>query len=124
MTAQELCDFYSKWAILPEVARKLVVMAGRASFGIKILSGFRTRVAQKALDDAGRPTAPDNLSTHRTCPATGVDVSPIISATNVVKAELGLAAILSGLQWGGRSPVDSQTGIPVDWNHFDLGPRS
>lgn len=29
---------------------------------------------------------------------------------------------MNGLRWGGGGPVDD-IGIPVDWNHLDLGPR-
>lgn len=120
----EICRFASKWIIDERVAVKLVMMASRLPFGIQIISGYRTAERQKELERDGRPTAPDHLSTHRSCPATGVDVLPTVAVSRIVKATLGEAAVVAGFRWGGGSPVDGETGIPSDWNHFDLGPRS
>ena len=120
---RELCAFAEKWRIAGVLATKLVCVAERLPFGIKIISGYRTAAKQRELENAGRPTAPDHLSTHRSCPATGVDVLPVIAVSRVVKATLGEAAVICGLRWGGGSPVDEETGIPSDWNHLDLGPR-
>lgn len=39
------------------------------------------------------------------------------------RVQFGLAANLAGLRWGGGSTVDD-TGVPSDWNHLDLGPRT
>lgn len=64
------------------------------------------------------------MSNHTSCPATAIDVSIGFAPTNVLKATLGRVGILAGLRWGGGSPVDRQTGIPSDWNHFDIGPRA
>ena len=89
----------------------------------KIISGFRTEAEQAALGRAGRPTAPDALSTHRSCPATGVDVSLGAFPTRVQKAIWGRLAVMAGLRWGGGGRVDPG-GIPVDWAHVDRGPRS
>jgi len=91
---------------------------------VSIISGERTVREQDALRRSGRPTADNDKSTHLDCPATGSDLMPQIAVTNVVKARLGAEMVLAGLRWGGGSPVDPETGIPADWNHFDLGPRA
>ncbi len=96
-------------------------MTDRSLTGI---SGFRTKAEQEALRARGRPAAPDELSTHRTCPATGADLRMNGLPTTPLKKAFGEAAILSGLRWGGGSSRDPDTGIPSDWNHVDLGPRS
>jgi len=89
---------------------------------VEIISGFRTRDEQVRLGRTGRPTAPDELSTHRSCPATGVDVSLGFLPTRVMKAIWGRIAVLNGLRWGGGGEVD-EGGIPLDWGHVDRGPR-
>jgi len=90
---------------------------------VQIISGFRTASEQRSLGRAGRPTAPDRLSTHRSCPATGVDVSLGIAPTRIQKAIWGRVAVLNGLRWGGGGRVD-EGGIPIDWPHVDRGPRA
>lgn len=117
------CEISTRWKLDDRVARALVRMASRLPFGFRIISGHRTREEQLELARQGRPAAPDHLSTHRSCPATGVDIWPDVEPTRPVKATLGAAAMEQGLRWGGGSPVDD-TGIPSDWNHFDLGPRT
>jgi len=87
-----------------------------------IISGFRTRQEQRHLSRTGRPAAPDELSTHRSCPATGVDVSLGFAPTRVQKAIWGRIVTLNGLRWGGGGEVD-EGGIPLDWGHVDRGPR-
>ena len=87
-----------------------------------IISGYRTRHEQSQLCRRGRPTAPDELSTHRSCPATGVDVSLGFGPTRVQKAIWGRIAVMNGLRWGGGGAVDDG-GIPLDWGHVDRGPR-
>ncbi len=101
----------------------LVQLAAALPFGISIISGYRTPETQEALRRAGRPTAHPDLSTHLSCPATGVDLWPDVAVTDVVKATLGATAVQIGFRWGGGSQVD-ENGIPSDWNHFDLGPRA
>jgi len=88
----------------------------------QIISGYRTRAEQAKLAKRGRPTAPDELSTHRSCPATGVDVSLGALPTRVMKAIWGRIAVFNGLRWGGGGAVDDG-GIPLDWQHVDRGPR-
>jgi len=88
-----------------------------------IFSGHRTREEQDALESEGRPTAPFDLSTHTTCPATGADIRPDIAWDVAVTLTFGSAALFAGLRWGGGSPVD-ELGIPSDRSHVDLGPRN
>jgi len=90
---------------------------------VDIISGYRTSEEQARLRRSGRPTANDRVSTHRSCPASGVDISLGIVPTRVQKAIWGRIAVMNGLRWGGGGPVDDG-GIPVDWQHVDVGPRS
>lgn len=116
-----------RWGIAGELAVRLMLMADnfqrRTGAGLSIISGFRSSAEQRELEAAGRPAAPDELSTHRSCPATGADLRPELAVTTSVKILFGEAAAMSGLRWGGGSPLDGD-GIPTDWNHVDLGPRS
>jgi len=89
---------------------------------VTLISGWRTEQEQRRLGRTGRPAAPDDLSTHRSCPATGVDISLGIAPTRVQKAIWGRIATLNGLRWGGGGAVDDG-GIPLDWQHVDRGPR-
>lgn len=89
-----------------------------------IISGYRTAAEQRELKRRGRPTAPDSLSTHRSCPATGVDISfGYGGASGFEKAIWGRITLVNGLRWGGGGKVD-QGGIPLDWQHVDRGPRN
>lgn len=130
-THDAICATSARWGIRPELVQLLVRMAGALEFGVSITSGARTRAEQVALEEAGRPAAPFALSTHANededgCGrlATGVDLSTLVAPVPAVQARLGAEATLVGLRWGGGSPVDPSTGIPSDWNHLDLGPRS
>lgn len=121
------CPFAQKWQISLKLARALVSMANNLPFSIAMHSGFRTAERQAELEEEGRPTASEETSTHRTCPATGADLTVSIWVTNAVKLELGHAAVLAGLRWGGGSrlvEVIHGIGLPLDWNHVDLGRRS
>lgn len=118
------CQLATHWLIAEQLARALVEMTRELAFPLRINSGYRTAEQQQQLREQGRPTAPDNLSTHLTCPATGADVEPAIAHTNYTIAEMGAAGVKQGLRWGGGSPTDPETGIPSDWVHFDLGPRN
>ena len=89
---------------------------------VSIVSGWRSQNEQRRLHRLGRPSAPDQLSTHRSCPATGVDISLGVMPTNFQKATWGRFTLIHGLRWGGGGPV-FETGIPVDWPHVDTGPR-
>jgi len=87
-----------------------------------IISGWRSRQQQKGLSRQGRPTAADDRSTHRSCPATGVDISLGQRPSGFMKATWGRLTLIYGLRWGGGSPV-GDGGIPTDWQHVDTGPR-
>lgn len=89
---------------------------------VYIISGYRSRQDQKRLSRQGRPTAPDDRSTHRSCPATGVDISLGVMPSNFLKVRWGHYVFVHGLRWGGGGAVFA-SGIPVDWQHVDLGPR-
>lgn len=86
-----------------------------------IISGSRTRWEQMQLGRQGRPTAPDAVSTHRSCPATGVDVSLGTLPSREKKLFWGQMVESNGLRWGGGSAVVD--GIPADWQHVDRGRR-
>ncbi len=121
------CEIAARWRVDP-VTMERVALAAEDYFQEtrsrpKIISGFRTRAEQRALGRRGRPTAADDRSTHRTCPATGVDISLGFAPTRVQKAIWGRLAVLNGLRWGGGGTVD-EGGIPVDWGHVDRGPRA
>lgn len=127
VVSSDCCALAQRWGVSLEVLLRLIIAAikFRARTGRKVLiiSGFRTAAEQEALRIAGRPTAPDELSTHRSFPATGIDVSfsgePL---SNASKALWGAEVIEAGLRWGGGSKLDSN-GIPTDWQHVDIGPR-
>lgn len=121
---QEVCAFSARWRISQLLAIRLHTVALNVPFGLDIISGWRSCAEEEQLKAQGRPAIPCDESTHTSCPATGADVYPTIAVTNAIKATLGHAAIMAGLRWGGGSPVDPQTGIPSDWNHLDLGPRT
>ena len=119
----EICEMADYWIIHPVLAVKLAAMAQLVPFGLSIISGFRTVERQLELARDGRPAADPSLSTHCSCPATGVDLRMDgVHAGNYEKTLLGGAAQKAGLRWGGGSPLVD--GIPTDWNHVDLGPRS
>jgi len=126
LTDADPCVLATRWLVDERVMQKVVLSAqdfkvetGRDAW---IISGYRTREEQRALEKAGRPTAPDNISTHRWCPATGVDVSLGPLPVRVHKAVWGRIAVMNGLRWGGGGAVDDG-GIPMDWAHVDAGPR-
>lgn len=114
-----------RWLLAADLAYKLGRMVGLLEeqlgfeLAVTIISGWRDAQTQAGLPHA----APDNLSTHRSCPATGADIWLSVAATNATKAAFGLAAQRAGLRWGGGSALDPSTGIPSDWNHVDLGRR-
>lgn len=117
------CSLVDKWQIDEEVAQNLVWMATILPFEMRVISGYRSREKQEDLIKEGRPAAPVGLSTHCSCPATGVDLALNVFAARQIKIEFGRVAQLAGFRWGGGSPADPITGIPSDWNHLDLGPR-
>jgi len=128
---ERLCSLAQRWGIRFDLARRLVAMSQRLEFPVQIISGSRSRTEQTALLETGRPTARFELSTHAnefedgSCRlATGADLSPLVAHVGAVRARMGAEAVFAGLRWGGGSQVDPSTGIPSDWQHVDLGPRS
>lgn len=101
---------------------KLVCLSSNVPFQFQIISGWRSQDHQERLVREGKG-APVDKSTHTSCPATGADLWPLLTVTTNVKGYLGAACTRCGLRWGGGSPLDGD-GLPVDWNHVDLGPRS
>ena len=79
-------------------AHAFLVEMGRP---VWIISGWRSRAEQHELRHQGRPTAADDTSTHRSCPATGVDISFGLMPTNFMKANWGRITLINGLRWGG-----------------------
>jgi len=117
------CELAIYAGISLELAERLEDMAERLEFPVAIISGARTPAEQDELRADGRPVAPNDKSTHLACPATGADVWPGIAVVSAVRARLGAEGVFAGMRWGGGSPIDPETGVPTDWNHFDLGPR-
>ena len=134
MAARELilesdpCALAEKWGVDFDVMERVWHAANsfKMDTGVPvwIISGWRSAAEQRRLSRQGRPTAPDNLSTHRSCPATGVDVSIQLLTSEFLKVAWGRAAFIHGLRWGGGGPVDPKNLIPLDWRHVDKGPRN
>jgi len=126
LTGGDPCAIATRWRVVYDLVRRLVLSAEdfweETRGDVQIISGYRTALEQAQLGRAGRPAAPDDLSTHRTCPATGVDVSLGFAPTRIQKATWGRIVVMNGLRWGGGGAVDDG-GIPIDWGHVDLGPR-
>ena len=123
----DVCALSERWGVAPDTIRPLVLSAqdfAEETGGkvVWIISGWRSAAEQRRLSRQGRPTAPDALSTHRSCPATGVDISLGLLPSNFMKAIWGRITLVHGLRWGGGGPV-FESGIPVDWPHVDRGPR-
>jgi len=123
------CELAPRWGISLQLAARLSLASERierAGLGVPlIISGFRTCEEQLALAEAGRPAAPCDKSTHTRCPATGADVwlssADDTSSTDGIKLAAVAIAESVGLRVGGGGPV-KPNGLPVDWNHWDLGP--
>jgi len=126
LDGKDPCDLSKRWGVSLETMKRVVHAAFlfRQETGreVVLISGYRTREEQSALERKGRPVAPDSLSTHRSCPATGVDVNLGFLPTRVMKAIWGRIVTIEGLRWGGGGPNDD-IGIPLDWGHVDRGPR-
>jgi len=127
LSGADTCELSDRWGVDPETMRRLILSAQDMELEtrriVRIISGYRTAAEQRRLARQGRPTAPDAISTHRSCPATGVDVSLGFGVARVEKAIWGRIVTLNGLRWGGGGRVDSG-GIPFDWGHVDRGPRA
>jgi len=123
---EDACELALRWGVDPQTMERVAASADQffqeTRARVEIISGLRTPAEQAALRRSGRPAARDDLSTHLSCPATGVDVSLGFAPTRVQKAIWGRIAVMNGLRWGGGGAVDSG-GIPVDFGHVDRGPR-
>lgn len=122
------CELAERWGVDLDTMRRVVLSAQdyeQETLGqqVYIISGFRTASEQRQLGRQGRPTAPDSVSTHRSCPATGVDISLGLSPSSFMKILWGRIVLVHGLRWGGGGPTDPDTLIPLDWRHVDRGPR-
>ena len=128
ITDADPCDLAARWKVSIDTMGRVWAAAHRfetetGGIRVEIVSGWRSRLEQRRLGRQGRPTAPDALSTHRSCPATGVDIALGFLPTMFVKALWGRLAGISALRWGGGGPVDPESLLPVDWQHVDRGPR-
>ncbi len=124
----EACNTAARWGITLEAAERYESAApeihNETGRTVRIISGFRSDAKQLQLLREGKTNLGPDRSTHTVCPAGAIDVLIGAAPTNVQKALLGRVMVFNGFRWGGGSPVDPATGIPQDWNHFDLGPRS
>ena len=128
ITDADFCDLAERWGVAPDTMGRVWLSAqdyevqtgGRR---VEIISGWRSAAEQRRLSRQGRPTAPDDQSTHRSCPATGVDISLGLNASNFMKVTWGNIVLVQGLRWGGGGDVDPDNLIPLDWRHVDRGPR-
>ncbi len=116
------CVLAEQWGLVDELAERLIAMSGDAEdLGLMIISGQRSCREQEALARSGAPATSCAKSTHVQCPATGADLwttpTPVIS----VRARFVASGFRVGLRVGGGSPIGTD-GIPIDWNHVDLGP--
>lgn len=126
LSEASVCDLAERWIVAVDTISRVKMAAAdfttETGRDVWIISGFRTRAEQQRLSRQGRPTAPDDRSTHRSCPATGVDVSLGARPSGFLKARWGHWTLVHGLRWGGGGKVDDG-GIPLDWGHVDVGPR-
>jgi uncharacterized protein YcbK (DUF882 family) len=119
------------WLIDPRLAERIAFVMDEwyeeTRIGIEIISGYRTEEEQMALIRKGRPAADPKLSTHTSCPATGVDIRINGFMTRLLKARFLRIARMNGLRVGGNDYCTPETcddlNIPNDWNHVDLGRR-
>jgi len=127
LTDRDHCDIAQRWAVSVDTIQRVQLAAAdfftETGRRVWIISGWRSRAQQNALSRAGRPTAADDRSTHRSCPATGVDISLGPVPSGFLKATWGRFTLIHGLRWGGGGGVDPDSGIPLDWQHVDTGPR-
>lgn len=120
------CQLAAQWQVDPDTMRRVWLAAqdftAETGIPVDIISGYRTQRQQRELGRRGRPTAPDRVSTHRSCPATGVDIQLGLLPSNLTKSTWGQWAFRHGLRWGGGSRL-LESGLPSDWQHVDRGPR-
>ncbi len=128
VTSSTACALAERWKVSLDTMERVWLSArdyeiesgGRQ---VWLISGWRSAAEQRRLSRKGRPTASDDRSTHRSCPATGVDISLGPFPTGFLKATWGNLALRHGLRWGGGGPTEPDSLIPLDWQHVDRGPR-
>jgi len=132
LSGGDWCALAARWGVSETTMRRVVQAADlykqRTGKPVEIISGFRTDAQQDALRRSGRPTAANDLSTHLSCPATGVDISLGLGPSRFERITWGEIAMTQGLRWGGGGKLEEPVpgfplGIPVDWQHVDRGPR-
>lgn len=129
---RELIIVASHWTLDAGVASR-VMSLGEWSLdclGVRawLISGGRTCQEQMKLQakpgsmatDCARSTHVIDFPGQRW--ATGADLGFDRTLSVSEKQQLGREAERLGLRWGGGSSKD-RNGIPLDWNHFDDGPR-
>jgi len=134
ITPDNWCEVADRWTVAVDTMQRVASAADlygqRTGRPVWIISGFRTDAEQNALRRSGRPTARNDLSTHLSCPATGVDISLGFAPSRFEIVTWGEIAMTQGLRWGGGGRVRELPGpgiplaIPVDWQHVDRGARN
>ncbi len=123
---ENFCELARRWGVAVDTMKRVAFAAAdyqlETGGEVQIVSGSRTPSQQQRLRRMGRPTAPDDQSTHLSCPATGVDVSLGFAPSRFEIATWGRITLVHGLRWGGGGKVD-EAGIPLDWQHVDMGRR-
>jgi len=128
-TDQDPCKVADEWGLDDALSQAIWSLATIWVFievpwlrwPIRIISGLRT--VQHQLDLDNPLAAPWQLSTHTSCPATGVDLD-MPGASDDDWLALGRLWERKGGRWGGGAPRDAR-GLPIgaERHHFDLGPR-
>jgi len=99
------CEIATRWGVdlgvMSALHRSSVQFEAETGREVRIHSGFRTRAEQDALRARGRPAADDSKSTHRTCPATGVDVTLGFVPNVTLKFIWQRVLFMNGLRMGG-----------------------
>jgi len=128
LSGADICAIAERWGValdtIGRVVRAAEEFTTETGRDVWIISGWRSRAEQRRLSRQGRPTAADDRSTHRSCPATGVDISLGLLPSGFLKVRWGHHTLVHGLRWGGGGAVDPDSFIPLDWQHVDVGPRS
>lgn len=132
----DACELQQVMGVSSGLATKVIrfteLFRNLTGHDVEAISGYRSCRKQEMLGARGRPAAPCDVSTHTSCPATGMDFRlPGLSDTDLLKMQFGNTAVLAGLRWGGGSPerlvrVGGRVigSIPSDWNHLDEGRRT
>jgi len=102
ITDLDSCDLSERWGLELRFSAKLLLAAkdfeAETRRAVEITSGSRTRAEQEALRRSGRPAARDEVSTHRSCPATGADISLGFLPVRVHKQIWGRILFMNGLR--------------------------